>query len=226
MGTGRAYVAALAGLAAIDDGEERRRVWRQAAVSLASAMGRDRDLPLEGLDPHALLAAARVALADGLIEDGGFLTPAVSAIATFTLAGALPPGPERRELGRRVLRRLDSADADTFAALAAALMAGSRRPLGGAVVRLRVAAALAAPLGQGTGADALALALLGGPALQREWLDEPSIGSLPARRTAARVLERAAREAMRRLRLGDDGGEVMIEAASVRTVADRLLADR
>jgi len=226
MDTGRAYVAALAGLAGVEDGEERRRAWRQGMAAVAAAIADRQDAPLEGLDPAALLAGLRVALADGLVADMGFLAPAAAAIATFTLASGLPPGPERRELGRRVIEQLDTGDAETFVALATALARASRRPLPGALKRARVAAALSAPLAAGTGADALALALLGGPELQRSWLDEPSTGSLPNRRIAARVLERAAREAMRRQRLGDDGGVVALGRASVRAAWRRLLADR
>src|SRR5690349_13760572 len=98
MGLARAYVAALAGLAAIGDPEERRRTWRQGMAALAQTLSDRRDAPLEGLDPLALLAAVRVALADGLVAELGFLEPAEAATATFALAGGLPPGPERREL--------------------------------------------------------------------------------------------------------------------------------
>ena len=226
MGIGRAYVAALADLASVADPEERRRIWRQGMAALAAALADRRDAPLEGLDPHALLASVRVAMTDGLLSDMDFLAPAAAATATFALAGGLPPGAERRELGRRVLEQLEGGDADTFVALATALALASRRPLPGALKRLRVAAALASPLSAGTAPDALALALLAGPELQRSWLDEPSTGSLPSRRLAARVLERAAREASRRQRLGDDGGVAALTRPTVREVWRRLLGDR
>src|SRR5687768_6354889 len=188
MGIGRAYVAALADLATVADPEERRRIWRQGMAALAAALADRRDAPLEGLDPQGLLASVRVATTEGLLADMDFLAPAAAATATFALAGGLPPGAERRELGRRVLEQLEGGDADTFVALATALALASRRPLPGTLKRARVVAALSAPLAAGTSADALALALLGGPELQRTWLDEPSTGSLPSRRIAARVL--------------------------------------
>ncbi len=225
MGT-RAYVAGLTDLGRLDDPDERLRTWRQGMAALAAAVADRRDAPLEGLDPQALLEAARIALADGLLADMAFLSPAAAATATFALAGGLPPGPERRELGRRVLEQLDAGDDETFASLATALALASRRPLTGGLKRARVAAALAAPLAAGTAADALALALLAGVELQRVWLDEPSIGSLPARRIAARVLERAAREVSRRHPLGDTGGLSILARPSVREVWRRLLADR
>ena len=226
MATGRAYVAALADLAAVADLDERRRIWRQGMAALAAAVADRRDAPLEGLDPQALLGGLRVAMTDGLLTDMDFLAPAASASAIFALAGGLPPGPERRELGRRVLEQLETGDAETFVALATALALASRRPLPGTLKRARVAAALSSPLTAGTAPDALALALLAGPELQRSWLDEPSIGSLPSRRLAARVLERAAREAVRRQRRGDDGGIATLGRISVREVWRRLLGDR
>lgn len=226
MATGRAYVAALAELARLRDPDERRRVWRQAMASLAAAVADRRDAPLEGIEPAALVAGVRVALDDGLIDDMGFLAPAATATATFALANALPPGPERRELGRRVLERLDTGDAETFVALATALARAARRPLSGELTRVRVAAALSAPLTAGTAADALALALVASPDLQRAWVEEPAIGSLPSRRLAARVLERAAREAARRARGGDDGALAILARPAIRDVARRLLDDR
>ncbi len=226
MGTGRAYVAALAELGALGDPDERRRTWRQGMAALAAMTADRHSAPLEGLDPQALLGAVRVALADGLLADMDFLAPAAAAIATFELAGALPPGAERRELGRRTLEQLGGGDADTFIALAASLALASRRPLPGALTRIRVAAALSAPLSAGIAADGLALALLSSDELERAWLAEPSTGSLPSRRLAARVLERAAREAVRRLRQDDDSGVVALARASVRAAWWRLLADR
>jgi len=224
--TSRAYVGALAELAALGDADERRRSWRQGMAALATAIADHGDAPLEGLDPLGLLAGVRVALADGLVADMDFLTPQAGATAIFALAGGLPPGPERRELGRRTLAQLDTGDAETFVALATALALASRRPLPGAHKRARVAAALSAPLAAGSGADALALALLSSAELERSWLAEPSTGSLPSRRLAARVLERAAREAARRKTRGDDGGVTTLTRPTVRDAWNRLLADR
>jgi len=226
MLTGRAYLAALAELHRVADRGERRLVWRQGMASLASAAERDA-APLEGFDPRSLLATARMALSDGLLLDLDFLSPAGAAIGTFALASALPPGPERRELGRRVLTRLREADAATFVALAAALALSSARALAEPAVRARVAAALAAPPADaGVGVGALALTLVSRPELEHVWLTVPSTGGLPSRRLAARLLERAAREAARRLAEGDRGAAGAFRRPAVRTAWRRLLTDR
>ncbi|MCA9677545.1 MAG: hypothetical protein KC464_21150, partial [Myxococcales bacterium] len=85
MGTGRAYVAALAELTTFADADERRRAWRQGMAALAAVTAERHAAPLEGLDPQALLEAVRVALAEGLLADVTFLAPAAAALATFEL---------------------------------------------------------------------------------------------------------------------------------------------
>ena len=125
-----------------------------------------------------------------------------------------------------MLQALHEGDATTFVTLARALALGSRRALGGPVVRARVALSLRLPITIGTGPDRLALALLARPELEREWLTGPSTGALPSRRLAARLLERAAREAARRAAERDDAGLRVLERPNVRTAFARLLADR
>jgi len=226
MRDGRAYLVGLSQLHLIADDEERRGVWRQGMASLA-AVAMDREpAPLEGLHPDAVLASVRVALNAGLLKDLDWLSPAAACVAVFELANALPPGLEKRELGRRTLQRLHDGDATTFVALATALALSSKRPLHGATVRARVALALETPPGAGTGADALALALVSRRDLERDWLQSPSTGSLPSRRLAARLLERAAREAARRLVDGDESGLGVFTRAGVREAWLRLLGDR
>ena len=105
---------------------------------------------------------------------------------------------QRRQLGREVLTRLYEGDAETFVVLATSLAAESKRTLTGPPIRARVALALELPLGSGVPSDALALALISRPDLRREWVSDPAMGSLPSRRLAARLLERAARESARR----------------------------
>ncbi|HEY0709379.1 MAG TPA: protein kinase, partial [Polyangia bacterium] len=173
-----------------------------------------------------LLAGVRVALASGLVDDLDWLSQPVAAAALFELASALPAGPEKREIGRRVLQALHEGDATTFVTLARALALGSRRALGGPVVRARVALSMRLPISIGTGPDRLALALLARPELEREWLSLPSTGALPSRRLAARVLERAAREAARRATEHDDSGMRVLDRPNVRAAFARLLSDR
>lgn len=220
------YLSGLAQLHQIDEVEQRRALWRQGMASLAAAAADQQPAPLEGLSQEGLLASARVALATGLVDDLGFLSRPVAAAAIFELAAALPAGTEKRDLGRRVLKEVHEGDAATFVALATSLTLTSRRALAGAVVRSRVALSLRLPISSGTGPDGLALALLARPELERDWLTLPSTGSLPSRRLTARLLERAAREAVRRAASGDPSGLRIFERPEVRVAWNRLLADR
>lgn len=223
----RHYLDGLVQLHLIDDGEERRAVWRQSLATLAAAVSHQRRaVPLEGLDPHALEASTRAALDARFVDDLGFLNGPAAAAALYELAAALPAGDSKRDLGRRVLTRLKQGSAPTFVALATQLALGSKRALAGAGNRARVALALDLPIGTGTRADALALALISRRELSREWLTIPSQGSLPSRRLAARLLERAAREAAQRAAEGDDSGVRVFRTEAVRAAWARLLGDR
>ena len=220
------YLAGLAQIHTRENVEERRALWRQGLASLAAAASDQQPTPLEGLATEPLLNSVRVALTSGLIDDVSFLSRPVAMAALFELAGALPPGPEKRELGRRVLTALNEGDAATFVTLATALALSSPRALGGALVRARVALSLRLPLAAGTGADTLALALISRPELERDWLTGHSFGPLPSRRLAGRLVERAAREAARRAKEGDDSGVRVFERPTVRAAWSRLIGDR
>lgn len=226
MRASREHLDGLSRLHRIPEADERRAVFRQAMATLAAAASDLRPVPLEGHDPATLRESARVALASGLFEDLGWLSPSHAAAALYELAGALPAGDEKRELGRRVLRALHEGNAATFTLVATQLASGSRRGLSGGAVRARVALALDLPIGSGIRADALALALIARLDLAEEWLIAPSTGSLPSRRLAARLLERAAREAARRAGAGDDGALAIFERPAVQQATARLLADR
>ena len=226
MRTEREYLDGLARLHLVRDPEERLALWRQSMATLAAEAADHRPVPLEGLDPEEVLASVRVAIAIGLVDDLGFLNPSHASAALYELASVLPMGEERRELGRRVAKRLHQGDAATFVALATQLAMSSRRALSGASVRARVALALDLPIGSGIHSDALALALISRRELAQEWLIGPATGSLPSRRLAARLLERAAREAARRCSLGDDSVLAVFERDGVATAWGRLLGDR
>src|SRR6185312_8311743 len=225
MGSARTYLAAFAGLHALDDADERRRVARQGLAVLAQIAERE-PAPLEGISGDALLASVRTALTDGVLADLDWLSPAAAAVALFELAQALPAGAERRELGRRVLTRLRDADRDTFVRLLIALARSSPKVVASEGLRARLEVVLSAPLTAPGAIGELALGLLAQPSLAQSWIEAPASGSLPARRLAARILAHGAREAVRRLDGGDRGGVQVLVRPGVRAALGRLLADR
>jgi len=207
--------------------EQREAAWRQGMATLARAVVDERrPVPLEGLDPNELLKSVEVAAKSGYVERLDWLSSPAAAAALYEVAAALPPSPIKRKLGRMVVERLRRGDAATFIAVATQLALGSQRALGGRSMRARVALYLTLPIGTVASADALALALISRQDLSRDWLQTPSTGSLPSRRLAARLLERAAREAARRGAEGDDSGIRVFCTRTVRDAWDRLLADR
>jgi hypothetical protein len=208
----------LEGLLSLDRYEraDRRAVFRQSLASLAlAAPGQS---PLEGCDEAAIARSVRTALADGLFDDLGWLAGPAAGVALFEIAAALPLGPERRDLGRLVLQELYEGDAATFVAVAGRMAAaGSSRALSGAGIRARVALALGLPATACVQADPLALALVSRRELTTAWLGTHSIGSLPERRMAGRLLERAAREAAERARRGDGEPALLFHGVVRRT---------
>jgi hypothetical protein len=214
----------LAGLSELS-GEALRAQFRRALANLAQAATK-RALPLEGIDPEALAAGVQNVLSEGLFEDLSWLSAPSAASALYEIASALPPSPLRDQLNQRVIEQLAHADATTFVALATSLAQNGKSGLTSERMRSRVALALSLPIGTGARVDALALALISQPDHARDWVDEPSMGSLPSRRLAARLLERAAREAARRWSTGDDVGLRALETASVQAAWQRLLKDR
>lgn len=226
MGEAHNDLAGLAKLHRLDSIDQVRALWRRGIATLAAVASEHRPVPLEGFSPAALLAGARLALSRGFFDDLDWLSPAAASTAMFELASALPRGEERRDLGRRVLTALHQGDAETFTAVATSLALGSRRGLNSDAERARVALSMYMPLGMGTRADALALALISRRDSEREWLSKPSTGSLPSRRLAARLLERAARETARRAAAGDHAGVHIFNMPSVSRAFHRLLADR
>lgn len=214
-------LARLAGLS----GDELRALFRRSLANLAQAASK-RSLPLEGLDPEQLLAGVDAALEAGLFDDLSWLSAPSAASALYELTSALPPSATRDRLNGLVVERLAQADATTFVALATSLAQNSKSGLTSARMRSRVSLALSLPMGSGARVDALALALISQPDHARDWVEKPSEGSLPSRRLAARLLERAAREAARRWTTRDDVGLRALETASVQGAWQRLLKDR
>lgn len=207
-------------------GDELRVAFRRVLADLAAALAH-RPLPLEGVDPLALLSFVRQALSEDLFEDLEWLSSASAASVVYELMCALPPGEERTRLEQIVERRLADADASTFVALSTLLVQNNRAGLSSMAMRVRVSLALSLPMSSLSHVDALCLALVSQPEYAREWLDLPSQGSLPSRRLAARLIERAAREAARRFMARDDTGvRVLLEGPIVQSAWARLLSDR
>lgn len=220
------YASSLLELDKLEGASERRASWRQSMAALARATAEEGPGPLEGLHPGALLAGVRAALHGGLVEDLDWLAPAAAGAALYELASALPLGPEQRELGRRVLARLLVGDAETFVAIARRMALGAGKGLGTHGIRVRVALVTELPLALGIADGPLSLALASRRDLAREWIAIPSTGSLPSRRLAARLLERAAREASRRAAQGDEHTLRFFSGDVVAPAWERLLADR
>ncbi len=181
----------------------RRASFRESVVSLVRALAMPGPGPFEGVDPPALMPSVRVALADGLLDDLDWLSPASAAVALYELGAILPQGQEKREVGRRLAVYTYEGTANTFAAVAARMALGSGKGLAGVSIRARVALALELPAGVGERVDAMALALASRRELAREWIAKPSRGSLLSRRLASRLLERAASEVARLLGQGN-----------------------
>jgi hypothetical protein len=219
------YVTGLLELHKQDGAVERRASWRQSMAALARAADEEPS-PLEGVHPEALLAGVRAALQSGLLDDLDWLAPAAAGSALYELASALPLGPEQRDLGRRVLARLLAADAATFVVVARRMTLGPSKGLTSPAIRARVALAIELPIGLGIADGPLAFAVASRRDLAREWIAGPSTGSLPSRRLAARLLERAAREVARRAAFGDDHGLRVLKSDAIASAWERLLADR
>jgi hypothetical protein len=214
----------LSGFSALH-GDELRVAFRRVLADLAAALAH-RPLPLEGVDPSGLLGFVQQTMAESLFEDLGWLAPASATSVLYELMCALPPGDERQYLQRLVDERLKDADAPTFVALSTLLVQNSRSGLSSIAVRARVSLALGLPMSSLAHVDALCLALISQPEYAREWVEKPSQGSLPSRRLAARLIERAAREAARRYAERDDAGLRALESPTLKLAWDRLLADR
>ncbi len=220
------YVGGLLDLPKLSQPADRRAAWRQSVAALARAPVDDGPGPLEGLHPEALLLGVRTALEGGFADDLDWLSTSAAGCALYELASALPLGKEKRELGRRALMRLLEGDAETFVAIATRMARATGRGLSSPAVRARLSLVVDLPIGLGIDSGPLALALASRRDTARDWFETPSTGSLPARRLAARLLERAAREASLRAAQGDEHPLRAFRVDAVQRAYVRLLADR
>src|SRR6185437_6896013 len=93
-------------------------------------------------------------------------------------------------------------------------------------VRARVSLVVELPFSSAVSDGPLCLALVARRQLARDFVVAPSTASLPARRSAALILEHAAREAARRAQQGDDHAMRAFVGEGVAQAFERLLADR
>ena len=218
------YAAEFLQLREAADDRARQMVFRQAMASLAR--GGEGPSALAAVDPKALTEAVTLALSEGLFDRLDWLDTAASCIALHELITALGPGPAQRELGRRLLTRVQAADAATFTTVATRMAAGSARILLSAPMRARVALVLELPLSFCIDDGPLALAILSRRELARHWIEQASTSSLPWRRFASRIIERAAREASFRAAEGESHALRPFVQEPVASALARLLADR
>lgn len=206
--------------------EERRQLFRQALTALSRARVEDGPGPLEGLNPDLLALGLKAALADSLLENLDWLAPPAAGRALFLLAAALPIGPAQRDIGRRVLTRFFSGNAETFAAIATVMALSGGKVLASTGGHARVSLMVELPLMLGLSDGPFALALVSRREFAREWITGPSTRSLPSRRLAARLLERAAREAAKRAAQGDGHALRVFRGEAIGVAFERLLTDR
>lgn len=202
----------------------RRAAFRQSIATLSRAGTTFGPSPLDGVPPQTLARAVAVAIKSGLFDDLEWLSPEALAVALYELANALPNGPEKRDVGRRVLSLLTEGTARVFVAIATRMARSSRKGLVGPAVRARVSLVFSASALLDVGP--LAFAMVSRRELSREWIVNASTGPLPARRLAARILERAALSAARRALEGDDYAPRVFTTEHVARAFERLLADR
>lgn len=208
-------------------GNERRTAFRQVVAELSRQSFEDGPSPLEGVRPEALALGVASALESGLCDDLDWLDPGAAGSALFQLAAALPVGAEQRDLGRRALARLLAGNADTFVTMATPMARAGGKGLLAPPVMARVALLVELPIMLELPDAALAFAIASRRSLAREYIVQPSTRSLPERRLAARLLERAARDALRRAQRGDRSGLRLVgPEGSLADVWTRLSSDR
>ncbi len=207
--------------------DERRARWRQVITALGQDTVVDGPPPLDGVHPEHLCDAARIALSSGLVDDLDWISGGAAVVALYELTSAMPQGSEeRREFGRRVFTRLYGGNAETFAAGATRMALGAARQFDAATLRARVSLLFSLHVDSAVNADPLALNLIARRDQFERWVLQAATGPLPARRLAATLLERAAREAVRRYLQGDSYFVDLFSSETIRPSYERLLADR
>lgn len=197
------FVGGLLSLSSLPDAGARRAVFLQSLASIGVSAPSEIEANMAGIDREVLLGAVQRLRDDGVLDEPDWMKSAAVAAGAYDLANHLPLGDERLLLARQVLAELYRGGAATFVAVARRMAAGSTRGLAGAGIRARAALALFLPISADVPVDALALELSSRRDLARHWVTERSVGSLPERRLAGRILERATREVVHRALEGE-----------------------
>jgi len=219
------HVHSLLNLERFATEEQRISVWRQALAAVAFA-AEQHAVPLEGLDSKRLETNVGLALQLGYMDSLDWISDAAAALGLYELMQALPAGTVRQAVSQRVFQRLLSLHAEGFCAVVTRLAANAPLTLRDPALHARVALAMEMPPTLCIRADSLALTLIAQTQLSRDWIEVPSTGSLPSRVLAARILERGAREALRRFNQGDRSAPSVFNRDAVKSAWSRLLADR
>jgi hypothetical protein len=219
-------VEALTSISRLQDPAERRAAWRQAVTALGQNVRVVGPPPLEAAELEPLVRAAAVALETGLVDDLDWIAPGHAAVALYELTAALPPGTEKRLLGRRVFARLYGGTASTFAMVATRMALGKGSSLESPTMRARISLVFDMPIGSSVNADALALTLVSRRTAFVRWVADARTGALYARRMAAKLLEHAAREAVIRAQQGDPLPVELLTSEETSASLAALLADR
>jgi hypothetical protein len=216
----------LAGLHLIEDVAARRAEFRKGLAALAARQRSAESAPLEGLSPDQLAASTQAALESELYDDLDFLEPASASAALYAVATALPLGAERRELGRRVLTAMQDGTADTFVRVARLVALDSTKAAEGVHMRARIALVHALPFGASVKPDSLSTVLVARRDLAEHYVVTASRGALWDRVLASSILERAARDGVKRGAGRHAELRTVFEGEGVRAALERLVLDR
>ncbi len=209
--------------------EPRRILWQRAFERLVRENSGEPPTPLDEISPGLLDGWVSQALREGWLAQPSPDSPPGEALALQALELALPPGPSRQALSERVQGATLGGPASLFAALMERrILSGEEPPEPTAAQQARVTLCMILAPGQCPDAAALALALLVRPASARRWLAEDAHRSLPQRRTAARLLERAAQGAVAKSSDASGDGWVrrLLGSEAFEVGFPRLLNDR
>lgn len=205
---------------------DQEATFRQAITAIARAASALAPPVLDGTEGRPLEGAVQIASDRGWLDRLDWIAPGSAAVALYEISSALPTGPIKRDVRRRVFSLLYEGNAATFVPVATRIALGQAAPLSTPTLKARVALAMELPVGSNINVAPLALTLVTRSGLHEVWADKASMGALPSRRLAAQLYEHAAREAVLRYQLGDPGPRNQLFSSQNYAILLRLLKDR